>query len=235
MQEILDEYIYLFDLSLDGLLPVPQEDGSIYLYVDVEDEEPLFILEAPYMYDAAGEESLPDGSVVTNATLQVKQITGNAYPDRYLYMFETPRDALGISCTWNNQPFSQAANGPSNDGEKLLDYAVISGTGSVYSLDLTKAVRNWYENNNNEGVMICSSDEKKYQTFRLASSRSADNDGPLVTIQYSNNIGLEDYWSYETIGMGRSGTAYVNDYNGALTYVHSDLAMTGNRLPIGIR
>ena len=57
---------------------------------------------------------------------------------------------------------------------------------------------------------------------------------PAFLISYNTNIGLEEYWSYEAIDMGRSGTAYVNDYNGSLTYVHSDLAMSGNLLPISL-
>lgn len=72
VKEAQEKYEYLFNLSLDGLIPVPQEDGSIYLMKEAEDEDaaediegpkiaeepkPLFILEAPYMYDAAGEES----------------------------------------------------------------------------------------------------------------------------------------------------------------------------------
>ena len=41
----------------NGLIPVPREDGSISLFTGVEGEGPLFVLEAPYMADAAGEES----------------------------------------------------------------------------------------------------------------------------------------------------------------------------------
>ena len=52
-----EAYEYIYDLSLGGLIPVPQEDGSIGLFINTSDEEPLFILEAPYLYDAAEEYS----------------------------------------------------------------------------------------------------------------------------------------------------------------------------------
>ncbi|MCL2462701.1 MAG: DNRLRE domain-containing protein, partial [Defluviitaleaceae bacterium] len=321
VREAQEEYEYLFDLSLGGLIPVPQEDGSICLFKGAGEAEPLFILEAPYMYDAAGEESyaltmalaedgtltltadaawindesrvlpvvidptliisrsynsgfrnyyinslvtgtnyhsadflvvgkdlfalyrsyikfplpsLPDGSVVTNANMKVTQCSYDASPGNYLYMFETPFDALDYSCTWSNQPFSQTPNGPLNGGARLLDYAEIQGIGSKYNFDLTKAVRNWYENETNEGVMFCTSNETKNAQARLASSRNLDYSGPLATIQYTNPIGLEDYWQYECVDLGRSGMAYVNDFNGALTYAHSDLNMSGLRMPLSI-
>ena len=57
---------------------------------------------------------------------------------------------------------------------------------------------------------------------------------PFIEITYMNNTGLEGQWDYQTIGMGRSGTALVNDYNGELTYVHSDIALSGQLLPLNI-
>lgn len=70
VKQAQDAYTYLFDLSLDGLIPAPQSDGSIYLLENATDETPVFVLQAPYMYDAAGEESYAltmalDGNVLT--------------------------------------------------------------------------------------------------------------------------------------------------------------------------
>ena len=50
----------------------------------------------------------------------------------------------------------------------------------------------------------------------------------MVSISYIDNVGLEDYWSYETLDLGRSGGAYINQYNGLLTYVHQDINLGGN-------
>jgi len=324
IKAIQDRYTYLFNLSLGGLIPVPQEDGSIYLLKAKDDEEPLFILEAPYMYDAAGEVSkalkmtlaedgtltltadaawvndesrelpvtidptittsatgiqdayisnallsggtnysnvtynyagkgllgarrmylrfnlptLPDGSVVTGAALGLVQDTCDYYSSgKYLYLFDmTGKSSWSASSvTWNNQPASQSVNGPKGDGTKITDYAtVLSGFGS-YQFNITKAVKNWYENSNNNGFMITTSDESNNtQACLYGIACSTTSYRPVVQIAYNTAIGLEDYWSFDTIDLGRSGTAYVNDYNGSLTYVHSDLAMTGNRLPINL-
>lgn len=83
--------------------------------------------------------------------------------------------------------------------------------------------------------MITSSDETKNgQPCFYSSDHSTSSNHPKVTIEYNTNIGLEDYWSYQTVNMGRSGAAYINNYNGNVTYLHSDLSMTGNLLPINI-
>ncbi len=51
------EYIYTFDMDFGGLTPVAEEDGSYRLIDNAKPEETVFVLAAPYMYDANGEES----------------------------------------------------------------------------------------------------------------------------------------------------------------------------------
>jgi RHS repeat-associated protein len=57
---------------------------------------------------------------------------------------------------------------------------------------------------------------------------------PIVSIHYISTTGLENYYSYETMDMGRSGAGYVNHYNGALTYVQPTAEMGGERMPVGL-
>lgn len=320
-----DSYVYQFELALDGLTPVDQENGSINLYENIDDEEPLFTIEAPYMYDATEETSfnvtmslngniltvtadaewvndanrkfpvvidptfsantttfydatanqntpdmnfpsfttvyagngtlnlrrtyikftlpqLPEGSVVTESKLTLIQhdvTLGNS--ERKLMAFDlTQKDSWSEgSITWNNQPVINSSNAAIDDNEvKTLDYASFQTTnvdGRSYSFNITKAVKNWYEGCANNGVMITSDDESANSQAILYSSEHEDTTlHPSVTIRYNNNIGLEDYWSYETVDIGRAGSIYANPYNGSVTYVHSDLNMTGNLLPINI-
>ncbi len=323
VKEAQKEYTYQFSLSLNGLIPVPQEDGSILLYVSIEDESPLLILEAPYMYDAAGEEctalkmilskdgiltltadaawindegrafpviidptlvvqrssiddayistaamnttyrapaynfagtgtydtrrtymsfnlpTLPASSVVVGAQLEIKQDACVFYnAGNYLLAY----DLTGMpswsptNVTWNNQPVSGDINGPRNTGVKAADYNTVNNNSYIwYDFNITKTVKNWYENDNNNGIMFTTYNESVNTISRLYTVRhSTITNNPAVEIEYITNLGLEEYWSYETIDMGRSGTAYANDYSGSLTYIHSDMAMTGNLLPINI-
>lgn len=51
------EYVYTFDMDFGGLTPVAEEDGSYRLIDSAKPDETVFVLAAPYMYDANGEES----------------------------------------------------------------------------------------------------------------------------------------------------------------------------------
>jgi len=329
-----EAYEYIYDLSLGGLTPVPQEDGSIALFVNISDEEPLFALEAPYMYDAAEKYStaltmtlagdgtltltadaewinaeervlpvvidptlklskntgihdvyvdstlidanftktgvsnfvgtyvrswpfnnevrrtyikfdlpdLPDGSIVLNAALAMQQRVSWGTTDNHVVAYDCidrPWKPSGTgSVTWNNQPFPINLN---NSGITALDYAS-TNTSNWFPLsftdyfywNVTKAAKRWYEDSTqNNGIMFAMQDESVHLMINSYSSRANDNQ-PFIEITYMNNTGLEGYWDYETIDMGRSGTAFVNDYNGELTYVHSDIALSGQLLPLNI-
>ena len=51
------EYIYRFDLDSGGLMPAEQADGSIKWIDPKNPDETVFLLDAPYMYDANDNES----------------------------------------------------------------------------------------------------------------------------------------------------------------------------------
>jgi len=51
------EYIYRFDLDSGGLMPAEQADGSIKWVDPKNPDETVFLLDAPYMYDANDNES----------------------------------------------------------------------------------------------------------------------------------------------------------------------------------
>ena len=65
------EYTYRFDVSMDGLISMPQEDGSILLVAASNPKEVIFTLEAPYMYDAAGETSVAVEMALVEGVLTV--------------------------------------------------------------------------------------------------------------------------------------------------------------------
>ena len=59
------EYTYSFDFDAGGLTPVAQEDGSITLVDSANQNEVVFVIAAPYMYDAGGAESYSVQMVLT--------------------------------------------------------------------------------------------------------------------------------------------------------------------------
>ncbi|MDR1630581.1 MAG: DNRLRE domain-containing protein [Oscillospiraceae bacterium] len=317
------EYIYKFDMDLDGLIPQEQEDGSIYLLENADDGKPVFILQAPYMYDANDEVSyavemnltendgvytlsitvdpdwlndeervfpvvidptlefkleassiydayvrtltpnknfgtsdrlmmgrdiisrtrsylkfdlpdLPDCSIVTNAVMKLYKSSGSLR-DFYVNVYNCNGMATWTQSgiTWNNQPYSTSING--YQGQRVEDYTTIMVGTNEYSFNITKATKEWYEKNNNNGLMLASSDESTINdVYFYSSEESTSSLRPVLTVSYVNNTGLEDYWTYENVGLGRSGTLFVNHYNGGLTYLHGDVAMNGGRMPIAV-
>ncbi len=328
VNEKQDEYTYQFTMDLGDLVPVPQENGSIHLKKSVKDKESVFVIEAPYMFDANEEASydvvmtlenniltvtadeewinaeerefpitidptvtveetsikdtyvgyyfensnfsdenylgvgdgiatlrrsyikfelpaVPEGSIITNASLHLvqKDLDYDKTDRQFCVIDLTGKPAWNAdTITWNNQPINKDKIEFNESGEiKKLDFQeVVPGYDRAYTFDITKAVKYWYEGDNNgnstnNGIMLANNDETKNSYARFYSVDNASEAyRPAVTIKYNLNLGLEDYWSYETLDLERSGALYVNDYNGGLTYVHNDVSMTGNLLPINI-
>ncbi len=315
------EYVYRFNMDLNGLQAVTHGDGSIALIENDDIDNPVFVIAVPYMFDAAGAYSdavtmrieqngneavltvtpdsewidsdnrvfpvtvdptllvdvgasniydayvdssepysshpydnylyvgrnslgttrtfiwfnlpdLPDCSVVTDAYLLLAQ---NQYDpgngaDAWLSVGVPGEEWLEATVTWNNQP-------PVNETIGWVDFApFVSGTGAYnYDLNITKIVKQWYEYGNNYGLLLKAYNEATVKRSRFYSAEYNYTDGyPVFQVSYVNSTGLEDYWSYETVDLGTSGTIYVNNYNGALTYVHSDIALGGNILPMAL-
>ena len=181
---------------------------------------------------------LPDGSIVYSAILLLQQNAALGINPNQLVAYDCKNKAWDVNnLTWNNQPFSTAING--NTNETALDYfnTINSPVGSfLYHWDITKAAKYWYENNGtNNGIMLANRNESAGPSINCASANNSTTASrPAVLISYTNNTGLESYWDYEVIDHGRFGTAYVNDYNGEFTYVLNAIALSGERNPLNI-
>lgn len=174
---------------------------------------------------------LPDCSVVTKANLKLIQNWSRSFSntDVYLNVYQCTSDWNFDTIKWKNQPISDLST------VKPIDYTnFVEGMSAEYNLDITKIVKSWYESGDNYGLMLASSDESVKEKTSFYSSRNIVSNYPVVTIQYVNNIGVEDYWTYEGFSLGSSGTAYINTYNGALTYVHNDVSTNGLLAPLSI-
>lgn len=180
---------------------------------------------------------LPDCSIVTDAFLVLQQVTGDTYESKvnYIYAYDCGNNTWeSSSLTWNNQPMNKT----DLSSYTVLDYQQFvlnsqEGRAEGYVFDITKAAKNWYENGINNGIMLASADESITARSQFCSSEFTDDSDffPSVYVAYVNNTGVEDYWTYKTVDLGRSGSVLVSDYNGSLTYVHNDVATSGNRMP----
>ena len=320
-----DQYLFVFDLSFDGLQEERQKDGSYAFYKKNDHNSPVFIISAPCMYDAKDNlstdiklnlendklyleadadwinceerhfpvvidplitinnsgcqntyvsnfskntnyesgkytyvgtdifstrrayykfplDSVQRGINITNASFIVKQKRADTASGRKIYCYDlTNKPSWNPqTITWNNQPVSTALNGPQNSGDLTkIDYVTYTNTSEyLYCFNVTNTIRYWFESGaaSNNGLLLTIDNENTDCQSQLYSTNihMAGENWPYLLMEYIRPVGLEDYWSYETVDLGRSGVVYVNDYNGNLTYTHSDLSMTGNRLPIQI-
>ena len=122
------------------------------------------------------------------------------------------------------------------DGSVIHDVQMVKNIGA-YTWNITTMAKMWYTSGINNGLVLKSNNENVFGYNEFYSSDISDTlkgYRPYLTISYVNASGLEDYWSYHSYNAGRAGTAYVNDYNGNLIFVHDDISMNGNRLPIAL-
>ncbi len=170
---------------------------------------------------------LKTGDLITSANLDLSLYSANSSENQVnVHKVKSAWDSSKI--TWNNKP---------EYNPKIEDYKLVKGsTGQYMSWDITSIVKDWYSSGNNYGLMLKNNDETKgYNEYYSSDTSTTYGDyRPQVTINYTNNSGLEDYWTYHSQDIGRAGTGYINDYNGNFVLIHDDLSMNGNRMPVSL-
>ena len=177
--------------------------------------------------------TLSSSDVITSATLVMCQ-GGSIFPtnteSKGVFVYEAPTFS-GTYPTWN-----QLKDKPLGDA---LDYNKRTIAKNTYiSFNITRAVKNWYKDpTSNNGLIFIGSNEDSSSDAYIR-YWSEDNGGeiyrPSLVVSYLNCKGLENYQSYHTSSAASAGTGYVNDFSGALTFVHSDFAGSGSRMPVSV-
>ena len=177
--------------------------------------------------------TLSSSDVITSATLVMCQ-GGSVFPtntdSKGVFVYEAPTFS-GTYPTWRQL-----------EGKSLgdaLDYNKRTIANDTFiSFNITRAVKNWYKDpTSNNGLIFVGSNENS-SSDAFIRYWSEDNGGvayrPSLVVSYLNCKGLENYQSYHTASAASAGTGYVNDFSGALTFVHSDFAGSGSRMPVSV-
>lgn len=164
--------------------------------------------------------TLNKGDMIVEAKVQLPLYSYDLYDDAYVGIYEAESSWNQSTATWNNKP---------SCSNLLVDYcnAYDSLNNGVWcSWDITKLVKQWYngEANNedcNNGFylkMVNESINQQCVGF-YSSNYPLDSDvRPVFKLAYRNNKGIESHWSYTSFSVGEVGTAYINDYSGALIF-----------------
>lgn len=115
---------------------------------------------------------------------------------------------------WNNKASYNTGN--------MIDYATLKYDDyRYYSWDLTETAKEWYsEGTENRTVALAKTPgEKKYSSTYCALARFFAYHSkypPVFVVSYRNNVGIEPYYTYATMGAGAAGTGYIADSTGQL-------------------
>ncbi len=167
---------------------------------------------------------LPVGSVVVNATLGLFQ---NGYsdvrcPEMNIGLFEVTADKPANrsyeswirQMTWNTRPAHDASN--------MIDYTLVDQNKWRYRIwEMTELVNKWYASGvENRTVALINKEAADYSSGHCAGAlfyAYGQAAPPLLMVSYRNNTGIEPYYTYQTMGAGHAGTAYLSDFSGQLT------------------
>lgn len=181
---------------------------------------------------------LEKGAVITDARLNLYQYRFSA--DNGQGFRVSAHEVTGAwdqrTLTWNNQPKFKP---------EALDYLTLENTNGMAvpkTFDVTKLIRGWYNNpSSNHGIALKAVNENVYATATLVSSdMPVDKYGltvdcyPIGIVYYRSTKGLEEYYSYHEQELGRTGTGYVNRYNGNLVFLHEDEGTSGILMPVSV-
>ena len=162
----------------------------------------------------------------------------NSVPDAVLNLHEAKSGNWKYNTiNWANQPGYQdlvidTLSVPNPKGG-AVDY-------KWYTYDVSKSIKKWYTTPSSQTGFVIKRDAESFSSLNAAKIWFASEFTPITTaprpiieINYRNNKGLEDYWSYHTQAVGRSAS-YINDYTGNLVFAHSDAATVSNLLDASI-
>ena len=138
---------------------------------------------------------------------------------------QNPRSAVNIVCkrpleewdydtvTWNSQPELDS---------KIIDYKVFAADATTLDIDITKPLAHDYYNDTDLGfALVCENETENLPALSIGSVRHANAEyQPSVEVVFNKQKGLDSNQMYLPIDCGQYGRAYINAYNGDLTYVH---------------
>lgn len=191
--------------------------------------------------------NLPDikrGDVIISAKLRGNQTYSSAYssntPDASIEVHAVTSGWDKKKVTWNTKP---SYDNITADFE-VLKASQMGNTTIEREWDVTSIVKRWYEDPSfsNNGFLLRSSSEKLTTNkdsciymWLYGEKYSQHTAGyPVLEITFASNKGIEPYWDYTNLDVGRAGTASICNFTGNLVFTHKDTTTPGSRFPVTI-
>ncbi|MBQ3526987.1 MAG: DNRLRE domain-containing protein [Clostridia bacterium] len=157
-------------------------------------------------------------------------------------------NAYRITSSWSSDNVPIAIGTGNADYTDIIDYVYFNDSEAVtyvpYCFDITEVVQQWHVGTApNYGIALRGvnvSGTRKiarfYDSLHGGTEGSLNNAEvfPSFIYEYRDSSGVEDYWSFTSVGAGRTGTLGVNNNNGNLVTTHSLVSSTGNNMPVNV-
>ena len=124
------------------------------------------------------------------------------------------------------------------------DYAELYPTGDqgkYIQWDISRSVTSWYSSQNPRDRFLAitpyylsTETEGSYANVAFYTHTDYVEKIPKFIVYYRNNVGLEEYYTYQNVSAGRAGTGYISDYTSQLTFANTVVSSSSNTLPFGI-
>ena len=195
--------------------------------------------------------SVPDGAMVTGASLNLYVYAGSTYQWGYSAVdcLELPLELCEVTgantdpdgdyydwlydMSWNRKPDVNTGN--------VLDYALASAAsqGSYLRWDMTRAVKKWYaEGTENRTVAILPANRGTYSDTHCALVKAmaySQTYTPVFAVTYRSTTGIEPYYTYNTLSAGQAGSACLADATGQLKAVREVASYASSVNPVSVR
>ena len=183
--------------------------------------------------------TLRPGDVITGGKVCLAQYSG-AYGYSHVGNPTLRINAYRVEESWSESTIKNSIgySGLPSVNSVVVEYQnVKEETGYEWRyFDVSRTVKQWYQGTPNYGICLRADDQNAWAMSRFITSDNPEFTGgePKLEINYRNNKGLENYWSYHDIDLGESGTAYINDYTGNLV-IDAPVATTpGINMPVNL-
>ncbi len=184
---------------------------------------------------------IPDGCLITGAQINLRQF-GYSTDSAENYMLlqahqltldKKPNETYANfidRLTWN----TVHPNGTANYDSTVLDFAKISySTNKKWiSLDITEQCSTWYKDKIENRCLLLRTDT--HSAKRINAQFYNYRDGISFLVSYRNDVGLESYYTYRTLGAGRAGTVAISDHTHRVTLGNTLIDAPSNVMPFSM-
>ncbi len=100
------------------------------------------------------------------------------------------------------------------------------------SLDITEQCSTWYRDKTENRCLLLRTDTNSAK--RINAQFYNYRDGISFFVTYRNDVGLEDYYTYRTLGAGRAGTVAISDHTHRITLGNTLIDAPSNVMPFAM-